>query len=245
MSTNAVTKVPRSVWGPLAATEGQLTTLKWIAVAAMLVDHVGRYGFGLGLDSWAFAVGRIAFPIFAGVLGIHLARYGSDLAQIARTARRLVLWAGISALPSWLARGDWLPINVFATLALGALCCAAGMHPGAVARLAALAMSLTLAVFVEFSVPGVLIVWSVYEWARRPTGYGVALGCVSAIIGLALTNGLFGGVEAVLGTIAGFGAIAVAVVLPRSSRRTKWAFYGAYPVHLTAIGLIVRTALST
>jgi len=237
MSANAVPQVPRSVRGPFSATEGQLTTLKWIGVAAMVVDHIGRYSFGLGLDSWAFAVGRIAFPIFAAVLGIHLARYGTEPARIARTAWRLAIWAALSAVPSWLAREEWLPVNVFATLALGAMCCLAGGVRGSVAKVGALVVLLMMAVFVEFSVPGVLLVWTVYAWACRPTGSGAAIGCAAAIVGLGLTNGLFGGSGAALGSIAGVGAVAAAGLLPTASRRTKWFFYSVYPAHLLAIGV--------
>ena len=60
----------------LRLNDGQLEALKWLALVSMLVDHFGRYAFGLGTDSWAFAIGRLAFPLFAFVLASNLARPG-------------------------------------------------------------------------------------------------------------------------------------------------------------------------
>lgn len=230
----------RRDWSFLAASEGQLTTLKWIGVAAMLVDHIGRYGFGLGLDSWAFAVGRIAFPIFAAVLGIHLARFGIDAGRYVRTSRRLALWAVASMVPAWLARGEWLPVNVFATLALGALCCAASRHRPGVAGIAFLFVCFAAGLFVEFSTPGVALVWCVCAASKSPTSRLTQVGLLGSILLLTLMNGLFGGSAAVTGTLGGVSLVWIAGWLPGCGSRAKWVFYALYPLHLIGIGIAVQ-----
>jgi hypothetical protein len=54
----------------LRFTDGQLEALKWIALASMFLDHFGRHLLGWGQDTWVFALGRIAFPLFAWVLAL-------------------------------------------------------------------------------------------------------------------------------------------------------------------------------
>ncbi len=55
--------------------------------------------------SGVFAGGRLAFPLFALVLGLNLARPGDPVARARRTAARLAAWAAVSVLPSVLIRG--------------------------------------------------------------------------------------------------------------------------------------------
>ena len=61
---------------PLSFSDGQLEALKWIALASMFLDHFGRHLLGWGQETWVFALGRIAFPLFALVLALNLARAG-------------------------------------------------------------------------------------------------------------------------------------------------------------------------
>ena len=100
--------------------------LKWVAIAAMLIDHTAAVMGGLFPFSWYDPmrdVGRIAFPIFAygiaqGCVYTHSAR---------RYLGRLLLFAVLSELPYRLAlRAGSLAFglfNVFFTLLAGAACC--------------------------------------------------------------------------------------------------------------------------
>ena len=97
-------------------------TLKYIAMATMLVDHMGYVLFPWIL--WLRCVGRIAFPIFAfqiaeGCIRTHDRR---------RYALRLLLFAVLSEIPfDLMYGGTWFyPVhqNVIWTLLLGIL----GVH---------------------------------------------------------------------------------------------------------------------
>ena len=100
--------------------------LKWVAIAAMLIDHTAAVMGGLFPFSWYDPmrdVGRIAFPIFAygiaqGCVYTHSAR---------RYLGRLLLFAVFSEVPYRLAlRAGSLAFglfNVFFTLLAGAACC--------------------------------------------------------------------------------------------------------------------------
>lgn len=96
-------------------------TLKYIAMATMLVDHMGYVLFPWIL--WLRCVGRIAFPIFAfqiaeGCIRTHDRR---------RYALRLLLFAVLTEVPFDLAfNGQVLYLgyqNVLWTLLAGALVC--------------------------------------------------------------------------------------------------------------------------
>lgn len=95
--------------------------LKCIAVLSMLVDHIGAIYFP---DIATFrAIGRLAFPIFAWLIGIGAVHSKNPLAY----ARRLLIFACISEIPFFLAfyDGSVAPIdmlhNIFFTLFLGLL----------------------------------------------------------------------------------------------------------------------------
>ena len=225
-------------------TDSQLELLKWIALGSMLVDHIGRYGFGMGLDSWAFAVGRVAFPLFAIVLGVNLGREGEHSARCFRVARRLSVWALISVVPAWLARGEFLPVNVLATLALGALVAGAAVarELTRIGRVAVVAVACVVGVFAEFGPPGVLLVAGVALWRNgvaSVTGVVVAGGAFSLLIAL---NAHFGGVGAVLGTVAALAGIAAVRWSERRFARYGFLFYSIYPAHLAMIGAAFRAA---
>jgi len=89
--------------------------VKWLAFAAMVVDHVDLLLFERSLG-WAYGVGRLAFPVFALVFGIGLA-YSRDLERV---ARRLALPAAISQI-AWVLGQPGYPFNVLVMFALCAI----------------------------------------------------------------------------------------------------------------------------
>jgi TraX protein len=117
------TSPPSASQRPLGFTNGQLEFLKWIALATMFLDHFGRHLLGYGKDTWIFASGRMAFPLFALVLALNLAREGERAARAWRTAKRLAVWCAVAVLPSVWARGEPMLVNVLGTLGLGATLC--------------------------------------------------------------------------------------------------------------------------
>jgi hypothetical protein len=223
---------------PLGWTDGALELLKWIALASMFVDHFGRHWMGHPQDGWVFAAGRVAFPLFAVVLGLNLAREGDRPRRAARTAMRLALWCAIALLPSIWARGDPMVVNVLGTLGLGAAVCWAIDSDGAwPLRLLACMAVAAAALVVEFGVAGVFLAPAVYLAAsRRDPGFAVLAAVLLGAVGW--LNASFGGAPALAGTLAG---IVLAVVLrrvPVRVPRAQWFFYVTYPLHLALIGAL-------
>lgn len=223
--------------GLLNLKDGQIELLKWIGFSTMLIDHFGRYAYGLSVESWAFAVSRVTYPIFAFVLAFNLARPGDRAARVMRTARRLALWAAISVLPSWWARDAFLPVNVLMTLALGAfLYGVLEAKASSAAILAAVVTTGATGCFAEVSAPGVLLVPAIAAYlSTRRTGYAIAT--ITAIALIAGLNLAVGGLLAMIGT---FAAIPIVMAAARSTiapPRSKWIFYVAYPAHLAAVAV--------
>lgn len=223
---------------PLGFTDGAVELLKWIALASMFIDHFGRHLMGHPQDGWVFAAGRIAFPLFALVLALNLAREGDRTARARRTATRLALWCAIAVLPSVWARGDPAVVNVLGTLALGTLACWTVNSPAPVAaRLAVLVAAVMLATQVEFGSAGALLVAAVYLLATGRHGAG-GLASAAALLATAWLNSSFGGMAAFAGTLVGPALAVLVRPLPLRLPRLRWWFYAIYPVHLAAIGAL-------
>jgi hypothetical protein len=219
-------------------TDGQLEALKWLALASMFLDHVGRHLLGWGQDTWVFAGGRLAFPLFAFVLGMNLAREGEQAQRSARVAGRLGLWAGISVFPSVLARGDPHVLNVLATLSLGAaLCWTLASDRSLALRLAACIAIALASQHVEFGLAGVFLVAAVYVW-RNDGQAGSAVLAAVLFLAVGWLNAFFGGVPALLGTLACVPIAWAVSRLPVQAPRLQLAFYLVYPLHLGLIGVL-------
>jgi len=222
---------------PLGFTDGQLEALKWIGLAAMLVDHIGRHLLGHGSDTWIFAVGRLAFPLFALVLALNLARTGDRAARARRTAGRLAVWCAVSVLPSIWARGDPWVVNVLGTLALGAAVCWALESRAAPAwRVAGGLGATALGLFCEFGAGGVLLVAALHA-ACVHRHVATALLAAALLLATARLNVGIGGWMGWPGTLASLPVALAVRALPLRLPRWQWLFYGFYPLHLALIGL--------
>lgn len=235
--------------------------LKWVAIAAMLIDHTAAVMGGLFPFSWYDPmrnVGRIAFPIFAygiaqGCVYTHSAR---------RYLGRLLLFALISEVPYQLALEQPLPprfatTNVFFTLFAGAACCqivkfckskgrrwawAAVVPVGAIVLLCEMQHT-------DYGGFGVLCILLPYLfWESKPARL-IALGSVVALIYIVVSH--FQGfgmplywiyapenvgsmVRETLFALAGVGLLALYNGQP-GSKKGKWFFYVFYPAHLLAL----------
>lgn len=242
--------------------------LKWVAIAAMLIDHTAAVMGGLFPFSWYDPmrdVGRMAFPIFAygiaqGCVYTHSAR---------RYLGRLLLFALISEVPYQLALEQPLPprfatTNVFFTLFAGAACCqivkfckskgrrwawAAVVPVGAIVLLCEMQHT-------DYGGFGVLCVLLPYLfWESKPARL-IALGSVVALIYIVVSH--FQGfgmplywiyapenvgsmVRETLFALAGVGLIALYNGQP-GSKKGKWAFYVFYPAHLLALWMLRAAA---
>ena len=234
--------------------------LKWVAIAAMLIDHTAAVlgGWLPPLCSGLMRdVGRIAFPIFAygiaqGCVYTHSAR---------RYLGRLLLFAVLSELPYRLAlRAGSLAFglfNVFFTLLAGAACCQIVKFCRSKGRRWAWAAVAPVAAIVllceilgtDYGGFGVLCVLLPYLfWESKPARL-IALGSVVAFIYIVVSH--FQGfgmplywiyapenvgsmVRETLFALAGVGLIALYNGQP-GSKKGKWAFYVFYPAHLLAL----------
>jgi hypothetical protein len=226
---------------PFGFTNGQLEALKWIALASMFLDHFGRHLLGWGQDTWVFALGRIAFPLFALVLALNLAREGDRAARAARTTQRLALWCAVAVLPSIWARGEPMLVNVLGTLGLGAAVCwtMAGRMPAAMQVLMCLAIA-AASKYVEFGLPGVFLIPAIYLWCAQRQREALVLAALLFLLTVWL-NTSFGGWPALLGTMACVPIAWAARLLPISAPRLQLAFYLIYPLHLALIGAMKAT----
>jgi hypothetical protein len=231
---------PSRFAAPLGFTDGQLEALKWVALASMFLDHFGRHLLGYGQDTWVFALGRIAFPLFAIVFALNLGREGDRAARAARSARRLAFWCAVSVIPSVMARGEPMLVNVLGTLALGAALCWSLASTAPMALRVAVCIAVALASwYVEFGLAGVFLMPAVYLWSneRRPETAMLAL---ALLLLTAWLNARFDGLAAMLGTLAGLPIAWAVRRLPVSMPRMQLAFYLVYPLHLLLIGLLKR-----
>lgn len=202
-------------------------TLKIIAIASMLVDHIGAILFPqyLGLR----IVGRVAFPIFTytlveGFLHTH---------DVKKYMLRLGLLALISEIPFDLAFFGtvWSPSrqNVFFTLFLGVLMLYLLLKaPTALRGFFCVLAILLLSEFLntDYSSMGLLMIYWFYQFRDNK---------VMKLLGVALINlFLMGGIQA----YAIVALIPIALHNGEQGPKCKTFFYGFYPVHLMVLVLI-------
>ncbi|SHE43373.1 TraX protein [Modicisalibacter ilicicola DSM 19980] len=91
---------------------------QWLALITMTVDHVTRYLLPGSWDAgWASSsIGRIAFPLFAGMVAWHGLFNTRDPL---RYARRILIIGLVAQLPYMTMPRDGFQLNITFTLALG------------------------------------------------------------------------------------------------------------------------------
>ncbi len=216
---------------PLTLSTGALEALKWLALLAMVADHVNSFWLhGTVLPLQAF--GRLAFPLFAFVLGYNLARREPPV--VTRLVGRLLL-AGLVAQPFFmlLTRSAW-HLNVLFTFALAAVLVAGWLRVTTrTGRAALVALALVGGAFVEFNWYGLALVVAAHQACRRQT-HGAALTLLAALLALTLW------LVAASGPVAWAGMAAWPVVWLVRQRALAWrrwpgVFYVFYPLHLALL----------
>jgi hypothetical protein len=213
-------------------------TLKWTALVLMTGDHLNKHLLG-GSVAGLFAAGRLAFPLFVGVLAFNLSRPGCDAGARVRVMNRLALAGVVASLPytalGWddLA-GHWWPANVLFTLLLVTLVVhGIEMRSGRGTLLAGAAL-LVGGALVEFWWPGVMLGVALWRWFRHRRWSAAAL-VVLATAGLCGINGN-------AWALAALAVAALAACLPAPPRCGRF-FYTYYPAHLGVL-LGLRWALA-
>lgn len=91
-----------------------LESIKWLAFALMLIDHLARYAVeGLGPLPWL--LGRLVFPLFAIALGVGVSRR-RDLGDL---VFRLAVWGVVAQGAMLFAAPATRSLNVLFTFAAG------------------------------------------------------------------------------------------------------------------------------
>lgn len=202
----------------LRMTYDNAEALKWLAFACMVADHASKL-FG----PWPSAdvVGRIAFPVFAFLVGRHL------LAD--RLLSRLVFFGAVATLPVWMTvnGGHLLPLNILWTFAFTAGVARMWMD----GRHVVAGILFVLAVLVvDYSLPGLLLVLSSWAWwQERTRATWVMLG--SSLAMLCLFNGNLFALLAVP-------LVLLAVACDWRVPRVRWFFWIGYPLHLVVLALL-------
>lgn len=225
----------------LRLSSSQQTFLKWLALALMLLDHANRTLWTF--QPWAFALGRIAFPLFAFLIAYNFTVRG---VKPGRYIGPLLLFGIISQLPAMLALSrDVLPLNIFFTLALGvdsiplrawfAQHLPQGRFWQFLSWLASFYLVILFGILVEYGPLGVLLIPGILLLLRCPTVVtGVLIPLLLATINAPHVTSLAAWLVIPL-------IYAVRTLqLPRLPR-LKWFFYGFYPGHLLILWLLKVT----
>lgn len=211
----------------------QQELLRWLAIACMLIDHVGAIFLGHADAQPLRAIGRVAWPLFAYLLAYNVAVRRVPPAKYLPT---LAVFTLLSQLPHHLAfNSNW--VSIIGTLLLGATALhvlESRTHTQA-GGLLLLSLTLLLSPFVEYGTAGVLLIISLWWLLRYPQ-----------LLPLLSTAFLLGAINWPHANWP-FGLLAVPAVLlisllpdrvglPRSGR-LPWLFY---PAHLLVLAGIAR-----
>ena len=216
-------------------------SLKLLALFSMVLDHVGAVLLPEAV--WPRVVGRLAFPLYAFLLGQGFAHTRDRR----RYLFRLVLFAVISEVPYDLCfSGSVLDLNrqnVFFTLALGLAALWGYEYFSITVRrtelgllAAAAAAVLAQALGSDYGLSGVIMILLLYlcrEEKRKTVFFFLAVGLQAVTLGL--TNPAWGAAQ----LWAGFAILPILLYSGKPGRRKlRWFFYLSYPVHLLLLWLL-------
>lgn len=216
---------------------------KWLAIATMVVDHVGAV---LLPDAWGLrVVGRVSWPLFALLVGVNLGARGIPAA---RYVPRLVAWA-VPAQLAFLLLG-WPRFSILVTLALGVV--AWGVITGQLRSWHAL--WLCLAPWTEYGPAGVLLVPLLAMLSVRG---GLLLGSAALLLTLSSQGSFLWAVTTYVAVAAlAVGVAVTAYALERrplgasrlgdlvelTPRVPRWFAYSFYPAHLLLLAALSAVA---
>lgn len=202
--------------------------LKWCGLVAMLFDHVQVYGFGQATSLSEF-VGGFAFPLFAVSLAAGVVLKHDD--ALGAVAIRLLVWACVAQIGVVLFRGA-VPINVLFTLAFG-LVAYLLYQSESLASQFVLSGLIVASVIVEFSVIGVLFVWSMIAAFRSENWFGLLVPFALSFLLVPFNGWQFSPMLAAV-------AVPLIALIPRDLERVPRIFYWLYVAQWPVLFLMAR-----
>ena len=224
----------------LCISNSSLTAIKIIGITAMLVDHFNAF-VNPNYNQTLFEIGRIAFPLFALVLGYNLARI--PLNKIPKIMFRLLMF-GILATPIYIILSGglqhWWPLNILFTLSLATTIVYLLSLPtynrwAVTARMTAILLFAVIGGLVDYLWLGPALVFVVW---RLFSGISAVEKTILHILLLGLT-GLLCVMNDSLATLFALPIIYLTILSCQGIRlpRMKWFFYWFYPGHLIMLFL--------
>lgn len=230
----------------LRVSNAALTAIKYIGIAAMLLDHYNSF-VKAEYSPLLYEIGRLALPLFVFVLGYNLARV--PVAKIPKIMLRLLLF-GLLATPLYniLDAGLWYwwPLNILFTL----LVACATVYLLAVpvpqrfviaVRLAALLFFIGAGSMVDYVWLGpalVVVIWRLSVTASHCERVSLYSALSLLAVLLCLLNESLAALLAVPVIL-----LSLQLYRDRQLPRMKWFFYWFYPGHLLAL-LLLKQLLS-
>lgn len=207
---------------------GQVEAMKWLAIIAMVIDHIDAYLFGRGLFGW-HAVGRVAFPLFAVTLAIGV--FGSLRDDVVRRVVVRLMLAGAVAQPLSMWLREDAVLNIMFTLTAGTIGAWALLRVTGWRQFVLVVLSLLMAMPCEFGLYG----WAVVvACAVAVNVRSIALALVPAAVwSLCYVNGSHA-------ALLSLPLILMAFWFP-SVPRLKGFGYWFYPAHLLFIAIVARS----
>lgn len=229
----------------LRISNNSLTAMKLIGTVAMLIDHFNAF-VTLEYNQILFEIGRIAFPLFALVLGYNLARIPSD--KTPKIMLRLLMF-GILATPIYIILSGglqhWWPLNILFTLSLATTIVYLLSLPtynrwAVTARMTAILLFAVIGGLVDYLWLGpalVIVAWRLFSGISAVESTILQVLLLGLFVLLCVMNDS-------LATLLVLPIIYLAIVTCQNIRlpRMKWFFYWFYLGHLVAL-LLIKTAL--
>ncbi len=217
----------------LRLSDGMLEALKFLALLLMTLDHVNRFVLDGGMPAF-FYLGRLAFPLFAAVLGWNLARPGLiESGAGLRVLKRLLLFGAIATIPyAGMLGYQWWQLNILFTLGAGAAVILLISKRRASCMILAAALFAASGAVVDYAWYGVAVCVASWMVSKRPTWMSL-LAWIAALASLAVINGNY---------VALLAAPLLCCAAGKDLRFPRWRnfFYWFYPLHLFVLGLLAR-----
>jgi hypothetical protein len=217
----------------ITLSDGMVELMKFLALVLMVLDHTNRFVLDNGMPSF-FYLGRLAFPLFATILGWNLARPGLlESGAGSRMLKRMCLFGLAAAIPyAGMLGYHWWQLNILFTLAAGAAIVLLIQMRHVAAVVLAVALFIVSGMLVDYAWSGVAVCIASWAYCRRPTWMRFMI-WVAAIASLVLINHNFAALFTVPLLLCASGKD---VRFPRY----RHFFYWFYPLHLALLGLLAQ-----